>query len=171
MKKLVISALLIAMAAAATAQSHLLSVDHQNAMKKLSFLAGDWQGSGWAMGPDGQKHSFNQTETIRPGLDGVIMTVEGIGMTNGSNVHHAFAVISADIENKNYNFQSFLFNGRGGNFTGTMPNDSTFVWEIPNPNAPMKYTITVSDGTWKEIGEMKRADKWTQFFEMTLSKK
>ncbi len=171
MKKLFISALFIGMAVAATAQNHLLSVDHQNAMKKLSFLAGNWEGSGWVMGPDGQKHVFQQTEAIMPGLDGVIMTVEGIGVENGAKVHHAYAVISADLENKNYNFQSFLFSGRGGNFKASMPNDNTFVWEIPNPNAPIKYTITVSDGIWTEVGEMKRADQWIQFFEMTLAKK
>ena len=155
----------------AKSQSQTLSVEHQNSMKRLAFLAGDWEGSGWVMGYDGKKHTFQQTEAIKPGLDGVILTVEGIGMEEDKKVHHAFAVISADLENDNYDFQSFLFSGRGGNFEARIENDSTLVWEIPNPNAPIRYTILVSNNTWNEKGEMKRGGDWTQFFEMNLTRK
>lgn len=155
----------------AKSQSQTVSAEHQNSMKRLAFLAGDWEGTGWVTGYDGKKHTFQQTEAIKPGLDGVILTVEGIGMEENKKVHHAFAVISADLEDNNYDFQSFLFSGRGGNFEATMENDSTLVWEIPKPNAPIRYTILVSNNTWKEKGEMKRGENWTQFFEMNLSRK
>jgi hypothetical protein len=49
------------------------------AMGKVSFLAGRWEGSGWfQMGP-GPKQEFTQTEVVEPKLDGLVFLVEGIG--------------------------------------------------------------------------------------------
>jgi hypothetical protein len=36
----------------------------QEAISKLTFIVGDWSGTGWMMGRDGQKPAFNQTENI-----------------------------------------------------------------------------------------------------------
>lgn len=170
-KLLVLIAIGVLTISLAKSQSQTVSAEHQKSMKRLAFLAGDWEGAGWVVGYDGKKHNFQQTEAIKPGLDGVILTVEGIGMEENKKVHHAFAVISADLENDNYDFQSFLFTGRGGNFEARIKNDSTLVWEISNSNTPIRYTILVSNNTWNEKGEMKRGRDWTQFFEMNLSRK
>lgn len=93
-------------------------------------------------------------------------------MEGDRKAHHAFAVISADLANQNYDFQSYLFNGRGGAFEANLVAENTLVWEIPNPSAPIRYTIRIDEGTrWNETGEMKRGDQWVKFFEMNLTKK
>ena len=52
------------------------SPEHLAAMKKLSFLVGEWRGESWTqMGP--QKRSSTGTEVVQSKLNGTILTVEG----------------------------------------------------------------------------------------------
>lgn len=144
------------------------------AMGKLSFLAGRWEGGGWfQMGP-GPKEEFTQSEVIEPKLDGAILLVEGIGTSKADpekRVHHAFAVIAYDPEAGEYRFSSFVA-GRPPLSVRASVGENTFTWEFqPQANINLRYTITVKDGTWHEIGEYSAdAEAWHQFFEMTLNK-
>ena len=42
-------------------------------------MVGTWDGSGWAMNPDGTRNEFNQHEEIVSKLNGTILLVEGTG--------------------------------------------------------------------------------------------
>ena len=46
---------------------------------RLQFMTGCWIGTGWMMGRDGQKHSFNLSENIQFKVDSTLLLIEGIG--------------------------------------------------------------------------------------------
>src|SRR5215467_9578884 len=82
---------------AATAQNPFQpKQETSDAIKKISFLTGNWKGTGWIqMGP--QKSTFNQTENISAKLNGTIIQIEGEGkdqQNSGAIIHQAFAIVS-----------------------------------------------------------------------------
>src|SRR5690606_36304843 len=114
------------------AQNFKADHESQSQILKLDFLTGNWEGKGWMTGPDGQKHHFDQTETVSFKLDSTAILIEGQGETEGKSIHDALAVISFDKENKDYKFTSWLANGRGGQFKASLIDDK-FYW-YPNEN-------------------------------------
>lgn len=139
----------------------------QRHVSQLSFLTGDWAGEGWMMSQTGERAAFNQTEKVRMKLDGTALLIEGKGVSNGVVIHNALAVLSYDRENGNYDFNSFLQNGRKGLYEAEMI-DGDFYW-YPGDN--VRYIIRIDDdGKWVEKGEFKSGDQWVQFFEMTLER-
>jgi hypothetical protein len=136
-------------------------------ISKLEFLIGEWQGEGWILGRDQQKHQFQQTENIHFKIDGVAILIEGLGKTNGQITHNAIAIISYNKKESNYSFQSYTSTGYGGSFKAELI-EGKFFW-YPNDN--MRYVIWINEqGQWYETGEFKVDEKWSQFFEMTLDK-
>ena len=144
------------------------------AMKAVAFLEGRWTGEGWIqMGP-GPKQEFSQTEVIERKLDGGLLLIEGIGRSKASEakkVHHAFAVVSFDPTTKKYRFSSHVV-GRPPLDVAPEVGTNTFKWSHqPQPGANIRYTITVADTTWHEVGEFSRdGQTWRQFFGMTLKR-
>ena len=137
-------------------------------ISKLAFIVGQWEGEGWMMRPDGKKYPFNQTENIQFKLDSTAILIEGMGTSNKEIIHNAMAIVSYNKPEKNYVFQSYLQNGRKGEFKAELKNEK-FYWY---PNENMRYIISINEkGQWYETGEMNREDSWFQFFEMTLDKK
>lgn len=119
------------------------------------------------MKPDGTKSEFEQTEKIEFKLDSTAILIEGKGKSGGTIIHNALAIISYDREDQHYTFQSYLHNGRKGQFKAELIRDK-FFWY---PNEKMRYIITLNDqGQWFEIGEYNRNGSWYQFFEMTLDR-
>lgn len=152
----------------AVGQQYQTDENAKEKITKLAFLVGEWEGKGWSMGRDGQKHHFAQTENVSFKLDSTAILIEGRGSTNGNIIHDALAVISSKKEEENYIFKSWLSNGRGGEFKAEIL-DSKFYWY---PNENMRYIISLNKkGQWHETGQMKQGEEWFQFFEMTLDKK
>lgn len=145
------------------------------AMKAVAFLEGRWAGEGWIqMGP-GPKEEFSQTEVIERKLDGGLLLIEGIGYSKApepKKIHHAFAVVSFDPSSKKYRFSSHLV-GRPPLDVAAEVGSNTFKWSYePQAGFHIRYLITVSDATWREVGEFSRdGQSWRQFFEMTLRNK
>ncbi|WP_137092158.1 hypothetical protein [Mangrovivirga cuniculi] len=136
-------------------------------ISRLNFMTGKWQGKGWMMGPDRQKAEFEQTENIQFKLDSTTVLIEGLGVNNGTVIHNAMAIVSYDKEEGSYNFQSYLHNGRKGEFKGELI-DGKFYWY---PNENMRYIIELNEqDQWFEVGEIRRDNGWFQFFEMTLNR-
>ncbi|MBK6263578.1 hypothetical protein JKA74_00910 [Marivirga sp. S37H4] len=136
-------------------------------MIKLNFLEGNWKGSGWMMGADREKHSFQQTEKISFKLDHTIMLIEGKGTSNGKIIHDAVAIVNYDKDNRHYNFRSYLRDGRSGVYKAELIEEKLYWY----PNDNIRYIIYLNDeGQWFEIGEINKGGNWYQFFEMTLTK-
>src|SRR5690606_7752840 len=160
--------ILLFLSVATNAQMPEADKEAKEAISKLAFITGEWSGSGWMMGADGQRHSFSQTEKIELKLDSTALLIEGVGKNGNSIVHNALAVVTWNKTDNNYNVRSYLSTGQGGDFKGEL-SDDRFTWF---PNESLRYVIFLNQkGQWQETGEIKRGDDWFQFFEMTLNRK
>jgi hypothetical protein len=148
------------------------------AMKKLSFLVGEWTGEGWTEFVPGQRRTSPITENVQLRLGGTIMIVEGLGKKKAQGeqaeavTHHAFGIISYDDKAKLYRLRSYLADGRSTDAEASFT-DEGFQWRFQVPgNTSIRYTVKLNDkGEWFERGEMSRDGKtWRQFHEMTLQK-
>jgi hypothetical protein len=156
-----------------------ISPDQLSAMKKLSFLVGEWKGTAWTMSPQGQKETITQTENVRWRLDGTVLMIEGLGIVKDPEtgkekvVHEALGIIDYDLTNKAYRFRTYTSAGRAADTEVELTGDLSFVWRIVTPNGlTIRYTIEINDsGQWFEVGEYSRdGQEWNQFFEMTLDR-
>ncbi len=166
-----VSLLIALLAASAQAQGpDLASIDAQKAaMKPLAIMDGVWRGPAWTMLPGG-KHEITQTERIGPFLDGQVKVIEGRGYgADGAVAFNAFGTVSFDPAKKEYTLHSYA-QGRVGDFKLT-PTADGYVWEIPAGPMTIRYTATIKDGQWKEVGErIVPGQAPVQFFEMNLKR-
>jgi hypothetical protein len=143
------------------------NTEQKTQMEKLSIMEGKWKGSGWRMGADRQKHYFDQTEDIKMMLDGTAILIEGIGIQKTDTVHHAVAIINFDKKKQEYNFRSYLNDGKFGDFKMEFIDDKIHWY----PTTFIRYIISINENNeWLEIGEINKQDNWYQFFEMKLTK-
>ncbi len=136
-------------------------------IQKLDFLAGKWSGNGWMYGQDRNRYEFEQIEDIQFKLDSTTLLIEGLGRSDGKIIHNAMAIVSYNRENSDYGFNSYLANGRKGEFKAELIDDKFYWYPMEN----MRYIIEINpQGQWFEIGEFNQGDQWFKFFEMTLTK-
>lgn len=122
------------------------------AMERLAFLDGEWRGTAWTLAPSGDKHTLTQTERVGSFLGGTVKVIEGQGYeADGSVGFNAFAVVSYDPAGDTFTMRSYAM-GRAGDFELT-PTENGFTWEIPAGPAKIRYTATIADGEWHQVGE------------------
>src|SRR5262245_186029 len=174
----VVALLLLLTSATGLGQDAKAPAVQQEAMKKLSFLTGEWKGESWTEFVPGQRHASMGTETVQSKLGGLLLVIEGVHRRKGGEkgagdvVHGAFGVISYDEKAKRYRFQAYT---NRGNYTETEAKvaDGKLAWGFSIPQfGDVRYTVIVNEkGQWFEIGEVSRNGKeWRQFFEMTLER-
>jgi len=146
-----------------------------DAIQKISFLTGNWKGTGWIqMGP--QKSTFGETENISTKLNGTIIQIEGEGRDEQKSdrvIHQAFAIISYDIGNAKYLMKAFRGDGVQIDADAKLIDDHSFQWGFSNAmTGQIKFTVTVINNKWTEVGEMSRDNgkNWFKYFEMVLEK-
>jgi len=142
----------------------------KEAMMRFAYMDGVWRGPAWTVLESGEKHNVTQTERIGPMLDGSIKVLEGRGYAeDGSVSFNAFGIISYDLFEKAYSLHSHA-QGFSGDFTLT-PTAEGYVWEIPAGPMTIRYTMTLKNGTWTEIGDRIFPGKDpVRFFEMDLKR-
>jgi hypothetical protein len=129
-----------------------LMAAQREAMKPLGILDGIWRGTAWTILPNGEKHTVTHTERVGPFLGGSVKVIEGRGYeTDGTVVFNAFATISYNPATKVYTIHSYAM-GNVGDFVLT-PTSDGYVWEIPAGTMTIRYTATIKDGTWREVGD------------------
>jgi hypothetical protein len=147
-------------------------------MKIFEAWSGKWKGEGsMQMGPGEPKKSTVE-ETIEYKLDGMILLVEGLGTSPneaGENkvVHHAMAILSFNQQTQQYQFNTFLKDGRSSQAWFKALGNNQYQWGFDTPRGKTKYTITIDTtaNTWQEIGEFATdGNTWMKFFEMNLKK-
>lgn len=154
------------------------SEERKEAMKNLTFLAGQWEGEGWIMNREGNKNTFTQTEDIQWKMDGELLLIEGLGKSYDEAlqeervIHNALATVTYNTQTGNYDFQSYVAGRGSGTAVGKLLDEKTFQWELSAPHGKIRYTITINkEGQWYEVGEYSPDGQvWNQFFEMTLTK-
>lgn len=140
------------------------------ALRRLPAMDGTWRGKARILESDGKWREHTQTERVGPMLDSTLKVIEGAGYdADGRKVFHAFAVVAWDTRKQAYAMRSHAM-GNLGDFSFT-PNDSGFVWEIPAGPMTIRYTATVRDGKWREIGERVAPGRDpVRFLEMDLAR-
>jgi hypothetical protein len=120
----------------------------REAMAALSFLDGQWRGTGTAYGT-----GFTQTERVGTLLNGTVRLVEGHASgADGTTYFNAFGIISWDPDRRAYSMRSHAM-GYAGDFPLTVRPDG-FSWEQPmGPGASIRYTATIANGEWHEVGD------------------
>jgi len=142
----------------------------REAMAHLAVMDGVWRGPAWTILPSGEKHNITQTERIGPFLDGSIKVIEGRGYEPDGRVgFNAFGIVSYDPASKTYSLHSHA-QGRVGDFA-LKPITDGYVWEIPAGPMTIRYTATIKDGAWLEVGDRIMPGKEpVRFFEMNLKR-
>ena len=142
----------------------------REAMARLAFMDGVWKGPAWTILSSGEKHAVTQTERIGPFLDGSIKVIEGRGYgADGKVSFNAFGTISYNAGTKTYTLHSYA-QGNVGDFVLT-PTSDGYLWEIPSGPMTIRYTATIKDGAWKEVGDRLIPGKEpVRFFEMNLKR-
>jgi hypothetical protein len=90
-------------------QPHMPDLDAQRtAMKKLHFLVGKWAGEARMWRAPGDPLVIDQTEDAQYKLDGLLLTIEGVGRTkDGKPALQALGIISYDDESATYHMRAF----------------------------------------------------------------
>ena len=174
MKNTFLFLLLITTATLSLAQNHDNTAQRE-AMKKLTFLEGNWSGEANMMIRGQGNQKINQTENVQFQLGGTILVIEGMGKSadESKTVHHAYAVISYDEKSEKYRFQSWLENGLSGDYEAYFDEAGNFVWIMENMNGgTVHYTISIDEkGQWAETGKWSNGENQAfEFFSMTLKK-
>jgi len=148
----------------------------KKAIGKFDFMIGKWEGVGWAYTSDGVKEHSKIKEDIRHDLDSTIIVIKGKGMSekDGQKVktHHALGVLSYDSFRQKITLNSWIHKGMSTVAHVDYKAEGSFVWwfEVEG-TMTMRYTVSVENNHWKEIGEMSTDNvNWRQFFEMNLMK-
>lgn len=132
-----------------------------DAMAKLAWLAGDWEGSATFNTPSGPRKA-RSSERVLVGAGGTALLIHGLhreltaeGQV-GEIAHDAMALLVFDEKSGKYRVSSQTKEGRGGHFEGRMEGE-TFQWFIPFPGGHMRYDIRRSEaGEWVEQGNFCR---------------
>jgi hypothetical protein len=159
-------------AVAQAPDSAALLAAQKEAMKPLAHIFGIWRGPAWTIQPDGSKHDVMQTERIGPFLGGSVIVLEGRGydMKTKEVTFNAFGTLSFSPRTKAYTLHSHA-QGQSGDFPLT-PTADGYVWETPaGPGMTIRYTATIKDGKWREVGDRIIPGKEpVRFFEMNLKR-
>lgn len=107
MLKSIIASLLTLLALSAHAQRPDTSVQHQ-AMAKLSFLVGQWQGPATVTRGPGAPIKITQTEQVEYRLDGLVILIQGTGRDDsGKTLFQALATIAFDETTSTYRIRAY----------------------------------------------------------------
>ena len=165
------------LAATASAQAPTPpTADVKAAMDKLAWLEGSWKGEGWRLTPTGEKASFSVKEEAVPKLDGVVLTLEGLGWSRDAQGekhigHHAFAVLSYDPFARGYRINAFTWEGYQTTATPEVA-EGKFRWRVPaGPGVEMRYYTRLGEnGEWLEKGERCTGEECVEVMAMRLNK-
>lgn len=168
--------LTLLMAASAYAQEPEKA--QKEALKKLAWLIGEWEGAGSINMGGGNKNSITVHESVRFDLDSTVILFNGKGFQQDSATnanrkgHDAFAVVSYNIRDNKYRWNAWRIPGGTYNEVEIIPGDKSFEWSAMVQGGQTRFkTYMNAMGQWVETGEFSRdGQKWTQFMIMTLDK-
>lgn len=145
-------------------------------MEKLSFMVGEWQGTGWSMTRSG-KDSSAIKEKVECKLDCHLLAVSGQGTKVDPStqesiiVHDAYGVITFDKETEKYNIRAYKKDNVVESELLFLDN-RLFQWSIPAPGGVVRFTVDFTQpDMWKETGEFSRdGTTWMKSMEMELKR-
>ncbi|GAM99893.1 hypothetical protein U91I_03548 [alpha proteobacterium U9-1i] len=171
-----LSALSIEPAQAQTAQAAHRGPDlaaQRAAMARLSGMIGDWTGEVAVTFPAAR--TVHQVEHIESEMDGLLLVIRGNGFAEathtGAPIFQAFGVISYNEQRQVYEFRVYN-DGRAATAEARFLDDGRLQWTMNFAPVIVRYTITLGEGRWNEIGEMSRDNgaTWARTLEMNLTR-
>ena len=132
------------------------SVDvEREAMRKLSFLAGNWSGPITIVRGPGEPLHFTQTEEIQYKLDGLVLLIEGTSRNSEGKVQfNALATVSFDDATHAYRFRAY----NGGHYIDTELTVAAngFSWGYAAGPAQITNAMHLTEkGEWSETTDVK----------------
>ena len=129
----------------------------REAMKKLAFLNGKWSGEARLLRGPNESVELVQTEEAQYKLDGLILTIEGVGRTKpgGQPLLQAFGIVSYDDESGTYRFRAF----NDGRFLETeiklLENSKGMTWGFALGDIKTNSVLKINEqGEWTESAEI-----------------
>ena len=147
------------------------ALNSREAMQKLRLWPGHWTGSSvWSM--RGKEERSTVEETVAWKVDGHALLVNGLGKdAEGQIVHEALAVLSYNSFESKYHLNSWLRDGRSTDAWFKIVGENQFQWGFDTPQGKIRYSITLTEKTWKETGEFSSdGTQWYPFLTMDLTK-
>ena len=129
------------------------------AMKKVGFLVGKWAGEARLLrGPAGSVDLL-QTEEAHYKLGGLILVIEGVGLTksSGQPVLQAFGIISYDDESATYRMRAF----NDGRFLETQV-------RLLEEGKGMAWAFVLGDIRSNSVLRINENGEWTELAEITI---
>jgi len=144
------------------------------AMERLGFMEGRWRGEGWMVRGPGERVTAQMTETVRRGIGGVVLVIEGRGTRPASAggdsvvVHDALAVLAFDQQSSGYVMRSWIATGQWGDFPVTLI-EGGVTWSREVPGGRVRNTAHIGNGEWHELGEFSRdGTTWMTIMDIRL---
>lgn len=142
-------------------------------MQKLAYLVGDWKGEATIRNASGTM-TLVQTEHIEWKLNGLVMSIEGMGKERDEIRFQAFALVNFNPTTNNFQFNSYVKEGYTTNAYFKVLEENKFEWGFDIPSGgKTRYIIVLNQEkkTWYETGEYSRdGNTWMKFIELNLVK-
>jgi hypothetical protein len=129
----------------------------REAMQKLDFLIGKWIGEAHLLRGATEFVELIQIEETQFKLDGLILTIEGVGKTisGGQTLLQAFGIISYDDETGTYSLRAF----NDGRFLETevklLEQEKGMTWGFALGEIKTKSVSLINErGEWTEVAEI-----------------
>ncbi|MFY0630276.1 MAG: hypothetical protein JXR05_07830 [Flavobacteriaceae bacterium] len=135
----------------------------QKAMKKLSFMVGDWKGSGTSY-PKETSKPYDVMSTVHYDLDGELIVLRHRSKRGGKTVLALHTLIYYNKEDGYYYYNAFRKNGARP--FKCKVNDGKLICEI-NGNYRLTFQRT-QKGKFNEFGQRLVNGKWVKNFEDIL---
>jgi hypothetical protein len=127
------------------------------AMKKLGFLIGKWAGEARILRGSGEAVELVQTEEAQYKLNGLILTIEGVGRTKaeGKAALQAFGIVSYDDEAGAYRMRAYN-DGRYLETELKLADDGKgAVWGFSIGEVKTHSVLRINEkGEWTELAEI-----------------
>lgn len=142
----------------------------REALNRFAYMDGVWRGPAWTILANGQRHDATQTERIGPFLDGSVKVIEGRAYNaDGTVGFNALGIISYQPDKQTYTLHSYAL-GYSGDFVLAVKPDG-YVWEVPAGPMIIRYTATIANGNWREVGDrIMPGQPPVRVFEMNLKR-
>jgi hypothetical protein len=133
--------------------------EQRAAMKKLSFLVGDWSGEASAARGPGLVVELSQTEAAQFKLDGLILMIEGIGRTksDGKPALQALGLITFDDSTGNYRMRAY----NDGRWLETEV-------KLLDGGKSLSWGFSVGEISTKSLLRINEKGEWTETAEITI---
>ncbi|WP_299678623.1 hypothetical protein [uncultured Dokdonia sp.] len=144
-------------------QISFAQTEEQKAMAKLSFMIGDWKGTGSSY-PKDQNKPYDVLSKVRYDLDGELLVLRHRGTRDGKPILSLHTIIYYNVEEKQYYYNAFRKQGTRP-FTGKIV-DGKLICTIGN-----EYRLIfrrTPEGLFNEYGEKLIDGVWTKNFEDLL---